>query len=341
MAESSPVQVAENTSDRQRRDAESGPVSNAIPTPTGGVPHSPRPPWLKVRAPGGPNYVRLKGLVQELNLHTVCEEARCPNIGECWGAGTLTLMILGDVCTRACRFCAVTTGNPRGHVDWLEPYRVAQAIAQLDVNYVVITSVDRDDLPDGGAWVFAETIRQVKALSPGTIVEVLTPDFRGELKAVRKVVEAQPEVFGQNIETVRRLTHVVRDKRAGYQQTLDVLRAIKEMSPKVYTKSAMILGFGEQPEEVLETLRDLRAARVDLLALGQYLRPTNLVRHYPVMEYVPPERFAHYREEGLKMGFMYVAAGPLVRSSYKAWEAALLFGRRAAAGVVHPNADPQ
>jgi len=287
-----------------------------------------KPPWLKVRAPWGPTYTQVKQLLHGLELHTVCEEARCPNVGECWGAGTATIMILGDVCTRACRFCAVTTGNPRGVVDTEEPARVAEAVARMKLRYVVITSVDRDDLPDGGAGVFAETIRLVHQASPGIIVEVLTPDFRGELEHVRTVVEAHPEVFGQNIETVRRLTHVVRDKRAGYQQTLDVLKAAKEMDPTLYTKSSIMVGLGERPEEVIETMRDLRAHKVDLLAIGQYLRPTDKRRHYPVAEYIHPDQFAAYREEALRLGFLYCASGPLVRSSYKAWEVATLFKAR-------------
>ncbi len=296
-----------------------------------------RPPWLKVRAPWGENYSRLKQLMHGLELHTVCEEAICPNIGECWGAGTATIMILGDVCTRACRFCAVKTGNPHGIVDKLEPFRVAEAIARLQLRYVVITSVDRDDLPDGGAGIFAETVHQVRLRSPRTRVEILTPDFRGKLEDVRTVVVARPDVFGQNIETVRRLTYVVRDKRAGYEQTLNVLRAAKEMDHKLYTKSSILVGFGEQPDEVLETMSDLRAARVDLLAIGQYLRPTGKKRHYPLKEYVPPEQFEAYRQAALKMGFLYVASGPLVRSSYKAWEAAMIFSERIQDAVPAPG----
>ncbi len=295
------------------------------PTPR---PRPRHPDWIRVRAPIGEKYVHLKGLVRGLALHTVCEEALCPNIGECWGAGTATIMILGDTCTRACRFCAVKTGNPRGIVDTEEPARVAAAIAELELNYVVLTSVDRDDLPDGGAGIFAETVRQIKARSPRTSVEVLTPDFRGVLEHVRQVVEAKPEVFGQNIETVRRLTHVVRDRRAGYDQTMNVLRAVKEMDPGRKTKSSILVGMGETPEEVAETMRDLRAAKVDLLAIGQYLQPTHLKRHVPLVEYVTPEQFARYREAGLALGFKYVASGPLVRSSYKAWEAALVLGEQ-------------
>jgi lipoic acid synthetase len=276
-----------------------------------------------VRAPIGEKYTHLKGLVRGLQLHTVCEEALCPNIGECWGAGTATIMILGDVCTRACRFCAVKTGNPRGSVDDQEPARVADAIAELQLNYVVVTAVDRDDLPDGGAGIFAETVRQIQAKSPRTKVEVLTGDFRGARASVATVLAAKPDVFGQNIETVRRLTHVVRDRRAGYQQTLDVLRMAKEIDPACRTKSSILVGMGETPDEVIETMRALRAANVDLLAIGQYLQPTRNRRNLPLVEYVTPEQFARYRDAGMKLGFKYVASGPLVRSSYKAWEAAV------------------
>jgi lipoic acid synthetase len=285
------------------------------------LPSPPRrrhPEWIRVRAPHGENYGQLKELVHGLSLHTVCEEAFCPNIGECWGAGTATIMILGDTCTRTCRFCAVKTGNPHGVVDREEPARAADAIAELKLNYVAVTSVDRDDLPDGGADIFAETVRQIKAKSPKTLVEILTPDFN-----VQTVVESRPDVFGQNIETVRRLTHVLRDRRAGYDRTLNVLRAVKEIDPAMRTKSSILVGMGETPSEVLETMQDLRAAQVDLLAIGQYLQPTHLKRHLPLVEYVHPGQFANYREAGMKLEFKYVASGPLVRSSYKAWEAAL------------------
>ncbi len=289
------------------------------------APPRPRhPEWIRVRAPIGENYVHLKGLVRGLALHTVCEEALCPNIGECWGAGTATIMILGDTCTRACRFCAVKTGNPRGIVDVEEPARVADAIAELALNYVVVTSVDRDDLPDGGAGIFAETVRQIKTKSPKTKVEILTPDFKGRRQDIQVVVESKPDVFGQNIETVRRLTHFVRDRRAGYDQTMQVLRTVKEIDPSCRTKSSILVGIGETPDEVIETLRDLRAADVDLVAIGQYLQPTHLKRHVPLVEYVRPEQFERYKEEGRRLGFKYVASGPLVRSSYKAWEAALV-----------------
>ncbi|CAG0950695.1 lipoyl synthase [Anaerolineae bacterium] len=295
-----------------------------IITPTIARPR--HPDWIRVRAPYGEKYTHLKGLVRGLQLHTVCEEAMCPNIGECWGAGTATIMILGDTCTRACRFCAVKTGNPRGIVDTGEPTRVADAIADLQLNYVVLTSVDRDDLPDGGAEIFAETVRQIKTKSPRTRVEVLTPDFRGARACVQKIVDAQPDVFGQNVETVRRLTHVVRDRRAGYDQTLAILRMVKELDATRRTKSSILVGMGETPDEVIETMRDLRAANVDLLAIGQYLQPTRIKRHVPLVEYVTPDQFARYKDEGMQLGFKYVASGPLVRSSYKAWEAATALG---------------
>ena len=291
------------------------------------MPAPPRrhPEWIRVRAPFGEEYTRLKGLVRTLELNTVCSEALCPNIGECWGAGTLTIMILGDTCTRACRFCAVNTGNPRGIVDVDEPRRVGEAIAELNLNYVVITSVDRDDLPDGGAAIFAQTVREIQEHSPRTIVEVLTPDFSGDASLMKKIVDAKPEVIAQNIETVKRLTYTVRDRRAGYEQTLNILRAVKDMDPTRKTKTSLLLGFGETTDEVLETMRDLRAHDVDLLSIGQYLRPTDKRRHYPLVEYVHPDVFKMLKAEGMKMGFTYIASGPLVRSSYKAYEAAMLF----------------
>jgi lipoyl synthase len=279
------------------------------------------PGWIRVRAPMGERYACLKGLVHELQLHTVCEEAHCPNIGECWGAGTATIMILGDICTRACRFCAVNTGNPHGRIHEGEPRRVAEAIAELRLNYVVVTSVDRDDLPDGGAAVFAETIREIRTQSPETRVEVLTSDFRGSRESVRSVIEAHPDVFGQNIETVRRLTPALRDRRASYEQTLQVLGAAKEIDPSCHTKSSILVGMGESPEEVTETMRDLRAIEVDLLTIGQYLQPTQSPRNLPLAEYVTPEQFVRYHDDGMKLGFRHVASGPLVRSSYRAWEA--------------------
>ncbi len=260
----------------------------------------------------------MKVLFGDLQLHTVCEEARCPNVAECWGGGTATIMLLGDVCTRGCRFCAVKSGNPQGEVDLDEPVKVAEAVTEMGLNYVVLTSVDRDDLPDGGASHFAATIRAIKARDPDLIVEALIPDFQGDGEALRAVVLASPEVLGQNLETVERLTHPVRDRRAGYDQTLGVLRRAKELNDSMFTKSSLMLGLGEEEEEVFRAMRDLRGAGVDILTLGQYLRPTE--RHVEVSRYVKPDEFDYYREVGEDMGFLYVAAGPLVRSSYRAAE---------------------
>lgn len=277
-----------------------------------------KPPWLKVRLPSGADYNRLKDNFRRLKLHTVCEEARCPNLAECWRSGTATIMILGDVCTRGCRFCAVKTGKNGTPVDADEPGRVAEALSRMDLRYVVLTSVDRDDLEDGGAGVFADTIREARRRCPALIIEALIPDFRGDIRALGKVVDAAPQVLGQNIETVQRLTRYARDPRCGYEQTLDVLANIKALDPRIYTKSAILLGMGETRAEVLATMRDLRARGVDILTLGQYLRPTR--KHLPVAEFVHPDRFRDYEEQGLALGFRYVAAGPMVRSSYKAAE---------------------
>lgn len=277
-----------------------------------------KPEWLKVRIPGGESYRGLKGLLADRDLHTVCEEAHCPNIGECWGGGTATVMLMGDTCTRGCRFCAVKTGNPKGVLDPFEPVKVAEAVMEAGWRYVVLTSVDRDDLPDGGASHFASTIRAIKARDPTIRVEALVPDFQGDVDAVRSVVEAGPEVFAQNQETVERLTHPVRDMRSDYHRTLLVLRKAKEMRPDLYTKSSLMLGLGEREEEVLRAMRDLRRAGVDILTLGQYLRPSE--KHWPVGRYVPPDAFDAYRQAGEALGFLYVAAGPLVRSSYRAGE---------------------
>ncbi len=277
-----------------------------------------KPEWLRVRPPAGENYARLKTLLRDLNLHTVCEEAHCPNVWECWGGGTATVMLLGDVCTRGCRFCAVKSGNPHGLVDADEPRKVAAAIAELGLSYVVLTSVDRDDLPDGGAAHFGATIRAIKARDPEVLVEALIPDFQGDQEAVRTVVEAQPDVLDHNVETVRRLQSVARDRRANYAQSLAVLRDAKAIRADLFTKSSLMLGLGETQDEVLETMRDLRANDVDLLTLGQYLRPSEW--HLHVQEYVPPQTFDELREAGEAMGFLYVAAGPLVRSSYRAGE---------------------
>jgi lipoyl synthase len=283
-----------------------------------GIPLSARKPsWLRVNVPGGERYQRVKETVKGLRLHTVCEEARCPNVGECWGGGTATVMLMGDVCTRGCRFCHVKTAAHPPPLDPEEPRHLAEAIAELGLDYIVVTSVDRDDLPDGGAGHFADAIRHLKAI-PGLLVEVLTPDFQGDAGAVRTVGRAAPDVFANNIETVRRLTPAVRDGKAGYDQTLGVLARMKREFPRVVTKSSIMVGLGESEAEVTETMADLRANGVDILTLGQYLRPS--AWHLPVVEFVSPERFAAYREAGLGLGFRYVASGPLVRSSYRAAE---------------------
>lgn len=277
-----------------------------------------KPAWLKVKAPGGENYTRIKDMLKTLNLATVCQEARCPNMGECWSGGTATFMLMGEVCTRGCRFCAVKTGNPRGRIDNEEPEKVGYAIAKMGLEYVVITSVDRDDLPDQGSEHFARTIRTIKAGDPKLIVEVLTPDFRGQREWIEKIVLAGPHVFAQNIETVERLTRRVRDPRAGYRQTLNVLKMVKEIDPTRYTKSSIMLGLGEEREEVMQTLRDLREVGCDVVTFGQYLQPTK--RHLKVERFVTPEEFAEWQKVAEEMGFLYVASGPLVRSSYRAGE---------------------
>ena len=277
-----------------------------------------KPEWLRVKPPSGENYVHLKGLFRSLDLHTVCEEAHCPNVWECWGGGTATIMLLGDTCTRGCRFCAVKSGNPHGLLDLDEPRKVAMALAEMDLTYVVLTSVDRDDLPDGGAGHFARTVREIKARRPDMIVEALIPDFQGDLEAVRTVVDAGVDVLDHNVETVPRLQALIRDRRANYSQSLAVLRGAKDVRKDLHTKSSIMLGLGEAREEILATMRDLRAAKVDIVTLGQYLRPSTW--HLPVKEYVPPETFDELRIAGEAMGFLYVAAGPLVRSSYRAGE---------------------
>ncbi len=277
-----------------------------------------KPEWLRIRPPSGENYVHLKTLFRSLDLHTVCEEAHCPNVWECWGGGTATIMLMGDTCTRGCRFCAVKSGNPHGALDLDEPRKVAMALAEMDLSYVVLTSVDRDDLPDGGAGHFASTVQEIKARRPDLLVEALIPDFQGDLAAVQTVVEAGVDVLDHNVETIERLQGTVRDRRANYAQSLNVLRAAKAMRGDLFTKSSIMLGLGETREEVLATMRDLRAIDVDILTLGQYLRPSGW--HLAVHEYVPPEAFDELREAGEAMGFAYVASGPLVRSSYRAGE---------------------
>jgi lipoic acid synthetase len=275
---------------------------------------SPKPPWLKVRAPGGPNFLRLKGLMRQRNLHSVCEEARCPNVGECWEDLTATFMILGDICTRNCGYCAVTHGRPVWE-DREEPERVGRAVGELGLEYVVITSVNRDDLADGGAAHFAATVQAVRRHAPGCKVELLIPDFQGSATALQTVIDAGPDILNHNTETVARLYKIARHG-GRYERTLDLFRRARGAAPGLITKSGIILGLGEEQDEVLATLRDLRSVDVNLLTLGQYLRPSP--RHLPIGRYYRPEEFARLAEVGRAMGFAHVEAGPLVRSSYHA-----------------------
>jgi len=294
----------------------------SVSVASNGVPakrvQGPKPAWLKVPLPGGEGYARLKGLTRELKLHTVCEEARCPNIGECWKGehATMTLMVLGDECTRRCRFCAVKTVDRAAPPDPDEPRRVGEAVARLELAYVVITSVDRDDLADGGAGHYAECIRAIRAQAPRTIVETLIPDYQASDLAT--LMAAEPDVLAHNVEVVDRLQRRVRDPRCSFEKSLETLRGARALRPRAFTKSSLMLGLGEREDEVREALERLRAAEVDFLTLGQYLRPS--LKHAPVVEYVAPERFEAWRAEGLALGFQFVAAGPLVRSSYKAAE---------------------
>lgn len=278
----------------------------------------PKPDWLKVKFPSGANYVRIRSTLRERRLFTVCEEARCPNIGECWNAGTATFMIMGDLCTRGCRFCSVKTAKQGIPLDLEEPKKVSDSIRIMGLDYVVITSVDRDDLQDGGADHFAQVIAQVKKDHPKLILEVLTPDFQGKREQIAVVAAAKPHVFAHNLETVERLHPKVRDPRAGYAQSLKVLEFVKKSDPKIYTKSSLMLGCGETDDEVLQAMHDLRGAGVSFLTLGQYLRPTK--KHMAVEEFVSPSKFDYFKNWGEVFGFNYVAAGPLVRSSYKAAE---------------------
>jgi len=280
------------------------------------LPGGRKPPWLRVRIGGGAGYENVRRTVRSHGLSTVCEESHCPNIGECWSHGTATLMLMGSVCTRACRFCAVDTGNPRGWLDAEEPAHAAESVRLMGLRYVVLTSVDRDDLPDGGAAHYAACIRAIRAVNRETAIEALTPDFRGDTRAIETVTGTPLAVFAQNIETVERLTRRVRDPRAGYAQTLAVLAHAKQHRPEILTKTSLLLGLGETEDEVRTTMDDLRSARVDLLTLGQYLRPTP--NHLPVERWVPPDEFERYRQWGLERGFVEVASGPLVRSSYRA-----------------------
>ena len=285
--------------------------------PQAPAPIRPRlPDWLKVRMPGGPRYIELKQLMRDSRLHTVCEEARCPNIGECWERSAATFMILGDICTRACAYCAVTTGRP-GAVDWGEPLRLAQTVQRMDLQYCVITAVNRDDLDDGGAGVFAACIRQVRAAVPGCRVEVLIPDFQGNWAALTAVIDAAPQVLNHNIESVERVFRRVRPK-GDYRQSLELLRQVKRIDARMPTKSGIIVGMGETRDELLQTMQDLRAVDCDLLTVGQYLRPS--IKHIAIDRFYTPAEFDEIRQAGEAMGFKHIAAGPLVRSSYHADE---------------------
>lgn len=302
---------------------------------------TPKPPWLKVRMPGGERYGRIKSRARQLGLHTVCEEAQCPNVGECWGGGTATFMVMGGICTRGCRFCAVTTRRQGAPLDPAEPANLAEAIAEMELDYVVVTSVDRDDLPDQGAGHFAACIQEIRARNPKTLIEVLIPDFQGRPDLIGQVVVARPDVIAHNVECVERLTDKVRDPRAGYAQSLAVLQEIKAQDPARPTKSSIMVGVGERNDEVVQTMRDLRAVGCDLLTVGQYLRPSE--KHLAVSEYLSPEIFTEIERIGLEMGFGYVASGPLVRSSYRAGEFFIrqyLERQHPGDSVVHEEAHP-
>jgi len=275
-----------------------------------------KPAWLRVRVPSGARYESVLDIVRTHHLSTVCYESKCPNIAECWGRGTATLMLMGSVCTRACKFCSVNTGNPQGWLDPQEPANVADAVALMGLKYVVLTSVDRDDLPDLGAGHYAACISAIHTREPDTAVEALTPDFQGRHELVAQVLDAGLATYAQNLETVRRLTHPVRDPRAGYEQTLHVLKFAKRHAPQVVTKTSLMLGLGETDAEIDQALDDIRAADVDVVTMGQYMRPTK--NHLPVERFVTPDEFRHYRERALAKGFVEVVSGPLVRSSYRA-----------------------
>ncbi len=291
-------------------------IKDGVKASSGHTERMAKPDWLRMRVQSSPKFDAVRAIVHEHGLATVCEEAKCPNIGECWSAGTATIMLMGDVCTRACRFCSVNTGNPNGWLDPEEPRNTAEAVRLMGLKYVVLTSVNRDDLPDGGAGHYAEVVRATKALNPDTAVEALTPDFLGDRDAVQTLLDSGIEVFAQNVETVERLTHPVRDPRAGYQQTLDVLAMGKAYRPDVLTKTSLMLGLGESDDEIKQCMDDLRHHDIDVLTLGQYLQPTQ--HHLPVARYVSPEAFDDYREWGLERGFLEVVSGVFVRSSYRA-----------------------
>ena len=292
-------------------------IKNGIkPNPNKHIPIERKPKWLRIKSQNSSKFRELKEIVSHKKLHTVCEEAMCPNIQECWSHGTATFMLLGSVCTRACKFCAVDTGNPKGQIDAKEPEKVANSIAQMNLKYAVLTSVNRDDLEDGGAMHFAQTVVSTKKVAPGVIIEALVPDFLGKRESIETLLDSNVEVFAQNLETVKRLTHQVRDHRAGYEQTLEVLAYAKKYSPKTISKTSLMLGLGESEDELLESFNDIRSAGVDVLTLGQYMRPT--INHLPVEKWYSPEEFLYMKNLALDIGFKEVASGPLVRSSYRA-----------------------
>ena len=292
-------------------------IKNGIkPNPNKHIPIERKPKWLRIKSQNSSKFRELKEIVSHKKLHTVCEEAMCPNIQECWSHGTATFMLLGSVCTRACKFCAVDTGNPKGQIDAKEPEKVANSIAQMNLKYAVLTSVNRDDLEDGGAMHFAQTVVSTKKEAPGVIIEALVPDFLGKRESIKTLLDSNVEVFAQNLETVKRLTHQVRDHRAGYEQTLEVLAYAKKYSPKTISKTSLMLGLGESEDELLESFNDIRSAGVDVLTLGQYMRPT--INHLPVEKWYSPEEFLYMKNLALDIGFKEVASGPLVRSSYRA-----------------------
>ena len=283
------------------------------------IPNQKKPAWIRVKSNSSSNFQHVKEQVQGKKLYSVCEEAMCPNLSECWSRGTATFMLMGGVCTRACKFCSVDTGNPKGWLDQYEPINTALAVKKMNLKYVVLTSVNRDDLDDGGANHYANTVQLIKEHNPHTSVEALTPDFKGLKSSIETLVNCGIQVFAQNIETVKRLTHPVRDIRAGYQQTLDVLATSKIINSEVLTKSSIILGLGETRDEIIETMDDLLEANVDILTLGQYLRPT--LNHLPVARWIKPSEFNELRDIGIKRGFLEVVSGPMVRSSYRAEQA--------------------
>ena len=302
----------------------------------------PKPDWLKVRAPGGENYLKIKSDLAKFDLHTVCEEARCPNIGECWSGGTATFMLLGDTCTRGCKFCAVKTGNPRGEVDAFEPEKIAHTVSSMDLSYIVLTSVDRDDLPDQGVSHFVKTVELTKSMRPEMLIEVLTPDWRGDNTCIENMAASGADVLAHNVETIERLQHEVRDPRCSYSQSMHVLehylKSARAAGKQAVTKTSIMMGLGESDEEVLQCMKDLLNVGVKVLTLGQYLQPTS--RKLPVKEYISPERFSALAKEGESMGFAYVAAGPLVRSSYRAGEyfiEKILRGEKSEGNILRPK----